>query len=45
MTSRRTKFVGWVTGRYMQKLVIPNVPVERARQHLETFAKLFLVVS
>jgi len=45
MTSRRTKFVRWVTGRYMQKLDIPNVPVERARQHLETFAKLFLVVS
>ena len=45
MTSRRTKFVRWVTGRYMQKLDIPNVPVERARQHLETFAKMFLVVS
>lgn len=45
MTSRRTKFVRWVTGRYMQKLDIPHVPVERARQHLETFAKLFLVVS
>jgi acetyl esterase/lipase len=45
MTSRRTKFVRWVTGRYMQKLDIPNVPVERARQHLETFARLFLVVS
>jgi len=45
MTSRRTKFIRWVTGRYMQKLDIPNVPVERARQHLETFAKLFLVVS
>jgi acetyl esterase/lipase len=29
----------------MQKLDIPNVPVERARQHLETFAKIFLVVS
>ena len=45
MTSRRTKIVRWVTGRYMQKLDIPNVPVERARQHLETFARLFLVVS
>jgi acetyl esterase/lipase len=45
MTSRRTKLVRWVTGRYMQKLDIPNVPVERARQHLETFAKIFLVVS
>ena len=45
MTSRRTKIVRWVTGRYMQKLDVPNVPVERARQHLETFAKMFLVVS
>ena len=45
MTSRRTKLVRWVTGRYMQKLDIPNVPVERARRHLEAFAKMFLVVS
>ena len=45
MTSRRTKFVRWVTGRYMQKLDVPNVAVDDARRHLETFARIFLLVS
>jgi acetyl esterase/lipase len=45
MTSRRTKIVRWVTGRYMQKLDIPNVSVDLARKHLEKFARIFLVVS
>jgi len=43
MISARTKFVRWLTGRYMQKLDVPNVPVERARQHLEAVAKTLLV--
>ncbi len=33
--SRRARFVRWLTGRYMQKLDVPNVPVEVAREHLE----------
>lgn len=41
--SRRAKFVRWLTGRYMQKLDVPNVPVEQARHHLEVAAKTMLV--
>ena len=40
--SRRAKFVRWLTGRYMQKLDVQNVPVEEARQHLEVAARTFL---
>lgn len=43
MPSRRAKFVRWVTSRYMQKLDVPNVPVERARHHLEVAAKTLLI--
>ena len=38
--SRRAKFVRWLTGRYMQKLDVPNVPVTEAREHLETAARM-----
>lgn len=40
--SRRAKIVRWLTGRYMKNLDVPNVPVESARAHLETFTKLFV---
>jgi len=40
--SRRAKFVRWLTSRYMQNLDVPNVPVERARRHLEIVAKILL---
>ncbi|MBT8107676.1 MAG: alpha/beta hydrolase [Gammaproteobacteria bacterium] len=39
--SRRAKFVRWLTSRYMQKLDVPNVPVEAAREHLETATRMF----
>ncbi len=41
--SRRAKFVRWLTSGYMQKLDVPNVPVETARRHLETIARTLLV--
>ncbi len=37
--SRRAKFVRWLTGRYMQKLDVPKVPVPVAREHLELAAR------
>ncbi len=40
--SRRAKFVRWLTGRYMQKLDVPTVPIETARNHLEKVARTFL---
>ena len=39
--SRRAKFVRWLTSRYMQKLDVHNVPVEVAREHLETATRMF----
>jgi len=42
MSTRRAKFVRWLTGRYMQKLDVANVPVETAREHLEFIAKTLL---
>lgn len=41
--SRRAKFVRWITGRYIQGLDVPNLPVERARRHFEKIAGTFLV--
>ncbi len=41
--SRRAKFIRWLTSGYMQKLDVPNVPVETARRHLETVARTLLV--
>ena len=38
--SRRAKFVRWLTGRYMQNLDVPNVPVAEAREHIETAARM-----
>lgn len=43
MISSRAKVVRWITGRYMQKLDVANVPVERARNHLEVAAKTMLM--
>jgi len=40
--SRRAKFVRWLSSRYMQGLDVPNVPVEVARRHFETFTRIFL---
>ena len=37
--SRRAKVVRWLTSRYMQKLDVPNVPVEVAREHLEVITR------
>ncbi len=37
--SRRAKFIRWLTGRYMQNLDVPNVPVPVAREHLEFFTR------
>ena len=39
--SRRAKFVRWLTGRYMDKLDVPNVPVAEAREHLEVASRMF----
>jgi len=41
--SRRAKFVRWITGRYMQGLDVPSLPVAKARGHFETVASTFLV--
>jgi len=41
--SHRAKLVRWLTGGYMQKLDVANVPVETARKHLETVARTLLV--
>lgn len=38
--SRRAKFVRWLTGHYMQKLDVPNVPVAEAREHLEVASRM-----
>jgi acetyl esterase/lipase len=41
--SHRAKFVRWLTSGYMQKLDVANVPVETARKHLESIARMLLV--
>ena len=41
--SRRAKFVRWITGRYMQDLDVPNIPVQTARRHFEKIAGTFLI--
>ncbi len=33
--SRRAKFIRWLTSRYIKRLDVANVPVARAREHLE----------
>jgi acetyl esterase/lipase len=40
--SRRAQFVRWLTSRYMQGLDVQNVPVEVARGHFETVARILL---
>lgn len=39
----RAKFIRWITGKYMQALDVPNIPVEEARERFENIAGTFLI--
>ena len=41
--SRRTKFVRWLTAKYIRGLDVPNLPVEKARAQFEKIAGAFLI--
>jgi len=41
--SQRAKFLRWITGRYMQSLDVPSLPVAKARGYFEKVASTFLI--